>query len=220
MAEILRMRSTVGQRCANKLEVVTDSEHLMHIDPNILLSRSEYEQNHVSKIRTTMENFASFVKGIKFMKNSEQISVLVSPVLTVSQLSNNCSGFVFCTWKRNLFLCKKEITVPNNSNFPAQQCQECTCFNGLHGLPLYVILVCLFVFFLLSIFIYFTVFRLSYWLLISNPVHNASGQYLFNLAKTLSLVPHKKKCQVKKPKYKKVGGQAAEDQKQIRTSSW
>ena len=73
---------------------------------------------------------------------------------------------------------------------------------------------------LLSIFIYFTVFRLSYWLLISNPVHNASGQYLFNLAKTLSLVPHKKKCQVKKPKYKKVGGQAAEDQKQIRTSSW
>ena len=65
--------------------------------------------------------------------------------------------------------------------------------------------------------------RLSYWLLISNPVHNASGQYVFNQAKTLSLVPHKKKCQVKKPKYKKykkVGGQAAEDQKQIRTSSW
>ena len=44
---------------------------------------------------------------------------------------------------------------------------------------------------------------------------------LFNLAKTLVLVPHKKqKCQVKKPEYKKVGGQAAEDQKQIRTSSW
>ena len=86
---------------------------------------------------------------------------------------------------------------------------------------LFLFFFCLFVcFFLLSIFIYFTVFRLSYWLLISNPVHNASGQYLFNLAKTLSLVPHKKKCQVKKPKYKKVGGQAAEDQKQIRTSSW
>ena len=46
---------------------------------------------------------------------------------------------------------------------------------------------------LLSSFIYFTVSRLSYWLLISNPVHNASRQYLFNLAKTLSLVPHKKK---------------------------
>ena len=89
MAEILRVRSTIGQRCANKLEVITDSEHLMHIDPNILLSRSEYEQNHVSKICTTMENFASFVKGIKFMKNSEQISVLVSPVLTVSKLSNS-----------------------------------------------------------------------------------------------------------------------------------
>ena len=39
---------------------------------------------------------------------------------------------------------------------------------------------------LLSSFIYFTVSRLPYWLLISNPVHNASGQYLFNLAKTLS----------------------------------
>ena len=39
---------------------------------------------------------------------------------------------------------------------------------------------------LLSSFIYFTVSRLSYWLLISNPVHNASEQYLFNLAKTLS----------------------------------
>ena len=36
---------------------------------------------------------------------------------------------------------------------------------------------------------------------------------VFNLAKTLVLVPHKKqKCQVKKPKYKKVGGQAAEDE--------
>ena len=57
------MRSTIGWRCANKLEVVTDLEHLMHIDPNILLSRSEYEQNHVSKIRTTMENFASFAKS-------------------------------------------------------------------------------------------------------------------------------------------------------------
>ena len=50
---------------------------------------------------------------------------------------------------------------------------------------------------LLLIFIYFTVFRLSYWLLISNPLHNASGAIeigaLFNLAKTLVLVPHKKK---------------------------
>ena len=70
---------------------------------------------------------------------------------------------------------------------------------------------------LLSNFIYFTVFRLSYWLLISNPVHNAFRAIeigaLFNLAKTLVLVPHTKKCQVKKPKYKKVGGQAAEDPK-------
>ena len=45
---------------------------------------------------------------------------------------------------------------------------------------------------------------------------------MFNLAKTLVLVPHKKKqkCQVKKPKHKKVAGQAAEDQKQIQTSAW
>ena len=44
---------------------------------------------------------------------------------------------------------------------------------------------------------------------------------VFNLAKTLVLVPHKnQKCQVKKPKYKKVGAQAAEDEKQIRTSTW
>ena len=34
--------------------------------------------------------------------------------------------------------------------------------------------------------------------------------HVFNLVKTLVLVPHKKqKCQVKKPKYKKVAGQAA-----------
>ena len=63
---------------------------------------------------------------------------------------------------------------------------------------------------LLSIFIYFTVFRLSYWLLISNPVHNASGQYLFNLAKTLSLVPHKKKMPSEK----------AQVQEGWRSSSW
>ena len=47
------------------------------------------------------------------------------------------------------------------------------------------------------------------------------GGHVFSLAKMLVLVPHKKqKCQVKKPKYKKVGGQAAEDKKQIQTSSW
>ena len=48
-------------------------------------------------------------------------------------------GFLVCTWKRNFSLCKKEVTVPKNSNFPAQQCQEFTCFNGLHGLPSYEI---------------------------------------------------------------------------------
>ena len=38
--------------------------------------------------------------------------------------------------------------------------------------------------------------------------------HVFNLAKTLVLVPHKKqKCQVTKAKYQKVGGQAAKDQK-------
>ena len=63
---------------------------------------------------------------------------------------------------------------------------------------------------LLSSFIYFTVSRLSYWLLISNPVHNASGQYLFNLAKTLSLVPHKKKMPSEK----------AQVQEGWRSSSW
>ena len=45
--------------------------------------------------------------------------------------------------------------------------------------------------------------------------------HVFNLAKTLVLLPHKKqKCQVKKAKYQKVGGQAAKDQKQIQTSTW
>ena len=41
---------------------------------------------------------------------------------------------------------------------------------------------------------------------------------LINLAETMVLVLHKKKQErkVKKLKYKKVGGQAAEDQKQIR----
>ena len=45
---------------------------------------------------------------------------------------------------------------------------------------------------------------------------------LINLAETMVLVLHKKKQErkVKKLKYKKVGGQAAEDQKQFRTSSW
>ena len=45
---------------------------------------------------------------------------------------------------------------------------------------------------------------------------------LINLAETMVLVLHKKEQErkVKKLKYKKVGGQAAEDQKQFRTSSW
>ena len=45
--------------------------------------------------------------------------------------------------------------------------------------------------------------------------------HVFNLARALVLVPHKKKqkCQVKKAKYQKVGGQALEDQNQIRTST-
>ena len=44
---------------------------------------------------------------------------------------------------------------------------------------------------------------------------------LFNLEKTLVSVLHKElEYQVEKLKYKKVGGQAAEDQNQIRTSSW
>ena len=44
--------------------------------------------------------------------------------------------------------------------------------------------------------------------------------HVFNLAKTLVLVPRKKqKFQVKKAKYQKVGGQAAKDQNQIRTST-
>ena len=44
---------------------------------------------------------------------------------------------------------------------------------------------------------------------------------LFNLEKTLVSVLHKElEYKVEKLKYKKVGGQAAEDQNQIRTSSW
>ena len=31
------------------------------------------------------------------------------------------------------------VTVPKNSNFPAQQRQEFGCLNGLHGLPSYEI---------------------------------------------------------------------------------
>ena len=44
---------------------------------------------------------------------------------------------------------------------------------------------------------------------------------LSNLAKTMVSVLHKElEYKVEKLKYKKVGGHAAEDQKQIRTSSW
>ena len=44
---------------------------------------------------------------------------------------------------------------------------------------------------------------------------------LFNLKKTMVLVLHKElECKVEKLKYKKVRGHAAEDQNQIRTSSW
>ena len=44
---------------------------------------------------------------------------------------------------------------------------------------------------------------------------------LFNLEKTLVSVLHKElEYKVEKLKYKKVGGQVAEDQNQIRTSSW
>ena len=74
---------------------------------------------------------------------------------------------------------------------------------------------------LLSIFITSHYFRLSNWLSIVNPVHNEclwaiEMGALFNLAKMLVLVPYKKQnCQVKMAKYKKVGDQATEDQKQI-----
>ena len=44
---------------------------------------------------------------------------------------------------------------------------------------------------------------------------------LFDLKKTMVLVLHKElECKVEKLKYKKVRGHAAEDQNQIRTSSW
>ena len=44
---------------------------------------------------------------------------------------------------------------------------------------------------------------------------------LFNLEKTTVLVLHKElEYKVEKLKYEKVGGSAAEDQNQIRTSSW
>ena len=44
---------------------------------------------------------------------------------------------------------------------------------------------------------------------------------LTNLAKTMVSVLHKElEYKVERLKYKKVGGHAAEDQKQIRTSSW
>ena len=44
---------------------------------------------------------------------------------------------------------------------------------------------------------------------------------IFNLEKTMASVLHKDlECKVDKLKYKKIGGHAAEDQKQIRTSSW
>ena len=47
------------------------------------------------------------------------------------------------------------------------------------------------------------------------------GGGLFNLEKTMVSVLHKElEYKVKKLKNKKVGGHAAEDQNQIRTSSW
>ena len=56
-------------------------------------------------------------------------------------------------------------------------------------------------------------------LIISIPLSGEGG--LFNLEKTLISVLHKElEYKVEKLKYKKVGGHAAEDQNQIRTSSW
>ena len=47
------------------------------------------------------------------------------------------------------------------------------------------------------------------------------GGGLFNLDTTMVSVLHKElEYKVEKLKYKKVGGHAAEDQNQIRTSSW
>ena len=60
-------------------------------------------------------------------------------------------------------------------------------------------------------------------LFISSPfrrgLHRDGG--LFNLEKTIVSVLHKQlECKVEKLKYTKVGDHAAEDQNQIRTSSW
>ena len=47
------------------------------------------------------------------------------------------------------------------------------------------------------------------------------GGFTFNLEKTMISVLHKElECKVEKLKYNKVWGHAAEDQSQIRTSSW
>ena len=49
----------------------------------------------------------------------------------------------------------------------------------------------------------------------------SGGGGLFNLEKTMVSVLHKElEYKVKKLKNKKVGGHSAEDQNQIRTSSW
>ena len=49
----------------------------------------------------------------------------------------------------------------------------------------------------------------------------AGGGGVFNLEKTMASVLHKDlQYNVDKLKYKKIGGHAAEDQKQIRTFSW
>ena len=65
--------------------------------------------------------------------------------------------------------------------------------------------------------------RFSYRKLISSPSEGVliwEGG-LFNLEKMMVSVLHKElECKVEKLKYKKVRGHAAEDQNQIRTSSW
>ena len=86
---------------------------------------------------------------------------------------------------------------------------------------------------------FFRICSLSYylplWLMFVNPLLSPGGLIyfkpiwarliweggLFNLEKTMVSVLHKElEYKVEKLKYKKVGGHAAEDQNQIRTSSW
>ena len=62
-------------------------------------------------------------------------------------------------------------------------------------------------------------------LCIPSPLEGGGGLFerrdLFNLEKTMESVPHKElEYKVEKLKNKKVGGHAAEDQNQTRTSSW